>query len=54
MAQNGLIEPPALTSVFIVFVYSATQVYASDPFLGVFWVFFVEKVEFVDFLFPNW
>ena len=31
MAQNGLTEPPALTSVFIVFVYSATQVFASDP-----------------------
>ena len=31
MAQNGLIEPAALPSVFNVFVYSATQVYASDP-----------------------
>ena len=31
MAQNGLIEPAALTSVFIVFVYSAKQVYASNP-----------------------
>ena len=31
MSQNGLIEPPALPRVFIVFVYSATQVYASDP-----------------------
>ena len=33
MAQNGLTEPPALTSVFFVFVYSATQVYASNPYV---------------------
>ncbi len=31
MAQNGLTEPAALPGVFIVFVYSATQVYARDP-----------------------
>ena len=31
MALNGLVEPAALPSVFVVFVYKAARVYASYP-----------------------
>ena len=34
MAWNRLVEPTTLPSVFIVFVYPATLVYASDRFFA--------------------